>query len=228
MKVNEIPKGAASGFRSFPVAPVAAAAVLASLSCPASADEPALPELEAGSSVFWSASTGGSADTFRERVVLTGDDWVLYQSIFDTEEDEAMSPDSLFLLYGGIDYRSCFDTPLPTEAERDAIKALRPFSEGATVELASLEDDPVVRVGAATEYFLMGQTHPAHEVLIDYGDEDLNEKLVVLDDYPLTVVIDWDDSSQDRVMMVSGAKTTKITPPTASQLGACAAILDEY
>ena len=85
MKVNEIPKGAASGFRLFPVAPVAAAAVLASLSCPASADEPALPELEAGSSVFWSSSTGGSADTFRERVVLTGDDWVLYQSIFDTD-----------------------------------------------------------------------------------------------------------------------------------------------
>ena len=217
-----------TGARSFPVASVAAVAALTCLSWPASAEEPGLPELEAGSSIYWSSTFDGSADAFRERVILTGDDWVLYQSIFDTGEEEVISPDSLFLLYGGIDYRSCFDTPLPTEAERDAIKALRPFSEGATVELASLEDDPVVRVGAATEYFLMGQTHPAHEVLIDYGDEDLNEKLVVLDDYPLTVVIDWDDSSQDRVMMVSGAKTTKITPPTASQLGACAAILDEY
>lgn len=225
MSVNGFSDG---GAISSPIAPVAALAVLACLSWPAAADEPGLPELEAGSSVFWTSSNNGSMDTFRERVVLTGDDWVLYQSIYDSEEDEEMSPDSLFLLFGGIDYRSCVEAPLPTEAERDAIKALRPFTEGATVELASLEDGPVVKVGAATEYFLMGKTYPAHEVLIDYGDASLDEKLVILDDYPLTVVIDWDESSQDRVMMVSGAKATKITPPTASQLGACAAILDEY
>lgn len=187
-----------------------------------------IPAVEAGTSLHWTSNSGGSAGDFRERVVAAGDDWVLYESVIDDSwgMDGATPAENLFLLFSGIDYRSCLDSKLPTDEERDALIALRPFTPGDTVELASLDTRPTVTVGEAEDYFLMGANRPAHRINFKFADgETPDENLLVLDDADITVVIDWEDGSRDRVMAVRSGGTA----PTFSDadLGMCAPILKE-
>ena len=183
--------------------------------------------IEPGASVYWASVYEGGSDPFRERVVATGKDWVIYQTIFEGDEDKSPSSDDSFVLFSGIDYRGCAEGPLANEAERKAIAALRPFKAGDTVELGSMTQKPVLRVGEATDVFLMGQKRAAHDILIDYEDDELDERLVVLDELPLTVKIEWAENTEDRVMLVSGPKNTELKPIDAGQLGVCAALLGE-
>lgn len=219
------------GARGMGQAPAAFTGLAFAMAMPlaAGAEGTGLPEIEAGSSVFWTSYTDGSATSFRERVIAVGEDWVLYESVFeDSYYEPEASSENYFLLFGGIDYRSCYDTPQPSKAERRALKALRPFREGETVELTSLEEKAVVTVGEATEIFLMGQYRPAHRLRIAQEDESADdENLIVLDEVDLTVGIDWDAESRDRVTLFTRAKSK--TPPefTEAELGTCASILNE-
>ena len=189
-----------------------------------------LPELEAGASIFWATSAGVSENTFRERVVAVGEDWVLYESLFEdawTDEDTPVA-ERLFLLFSGIDYRGCHEDPLPTPEERAALKSLRPVTPGDKVEIGSLDSAPVITVGEPVEYYLMGKTHPAHRIMLDHqGDDMTDENLVVLDEADLTVVIDWDDESRDKVMSIMRAKREPAAAYTDIELGTCAPIMNE-
>ena len=207
---------------------LAGLALLGLASPAAIADGTPIPTIEAGTSVYWTSNFGGSVSDFRERVVAVGDDWVLYESIVDDSWDteDAAPAENLFLLFSGIDYRSCLDSKLPTREERDALIALRPFTPGDTVELTSLDNRPTVTVGEAEEYFLMGANRPAHRINFNFADDETpDENLLVLDDADLTVLIDWGDDGRDRVMAVRSGGT----PQTFSDadLGVCAPILKE-
>lgn len=192
----------------------------------AAAQQNNLPELDVGSSIFWSTIYDGTASSFRERLIASGDDWQIFHSIYEGMEDEPLGPESLFVVYSGIDYRSCGDGALASADERKAVAGLWPLTEGASVALTTLEDPITIHVGEPTEFYLMGQTHPAHTIQIEYGDQDLNEQIVVLDELPLTVRMDWDETSWDKVMSVSGPKTATLETPTAAELGICAALLE--
>lgn len=199
----------------------------AALPFAAAAEDASTPAPQPGASVFWNSVSDGSTSTFRELVIATGEDWVLYESKFDDawELEDMTVTDNLFLLFSGIDYRSCTDGPLPSAEEREALKSLRPFKKGDTVELATLEAKPVVKVGEGLNYFLMGQMRPAHKIHIDYEDDESDENLVVLDDTNLTVAIDWDETSRDRVMSVTSGNPDAPIGFTEEELGVCAPLL---
>ena len=184
---------------------------------------PGLPDVGGGSIVYWSSAYEGSSDQYHERILATGDDWVLFKSEFDDDFVETETSD-LFMIFSGTEYRACDET-MPTAEERQALAALFPLEEGATVALTSDDGDRTVRVGAATNYFLMGQMHPAHEVFMEFEDEEQNHKLVVLDEKPFTVAIDWNETSSDRVMSITSPKEAPRSGQTAEDLGNCAAFL---
>ncbi|MEQ9315053.1 MAG: hypothetical protein RLN72_04320 [Henriciella sp.] len=200
---------------------------LSALPFAAAAEEASPPAPQTGSSVFWNSVSSGSQSTFRELVIATGEDWVLYESKFEDawEFDDMTVTDNLFLLFSGIDYRSCTDGPLPSVEEREALSSLRPFKVGDTVELTTLEGAPVVKVGEAVNYFLMGEMRPAHKIHIDYEDDESDENLVVLDEMDLTVAIDWDETSRDKVMSVTSGNPDAPIGFTEEELGVCAPLL---
>ncbi|MGB3627406.1 MAG: hypothetical protein WA989_16355 [Henriciella sp.] len=203
-------------------------AVVAIVSGPfaATAEDAPLPALEPGSSVFWNSIYEGGQSTFREIVVAAGDDWVLFESKFDDQwSEDVTAAENLFLVFSGIDYRSCADGPLPSREERAAVKALRPFKAGDTVELTTPEGSPTVTVGEAENYFLMGEMRPAHKIFVDFEDDEFDENLVVLDDMDLTVAIDWDEQSRDKIMSVTSGKPGAATGFTEEELGICAPLL---
>ena len=204
----------------------AALAMLALAAPGALAQAAPLPGLEAGGSIFWVTQFEGGSDRYRERIVEIGPDWILYETLSDYEDDMAGPGENMFLIFSGIEFRGCEDDDFPTREERDAMAALYPFTEGASAELNASGDARTVRVGEATEFFLMGAQRKAHKVMIDFGDEELDEELTILDDAPLTVRIDWTDSGEDRVLAIYSASDTPLPEPTADDLGACAGFLE--
>lgn len=202
-------------------------ASMALLPFAAQAEASSLPALEPGASLFWNSVYEGSPSNFRERVVAAGEDWVLYETRFEDDwGDDTSLTENLFLLFSGIDYRSCLDGPLPSDAERAALRALRPFKEGDTVELTTVDGSPTVKVGEAVAFFLMGGMRPARRIFIDHEDDTSDENLVVLDEVDVTVAIDWGDKSRDKLMAITSGKADA---PTFSQeeLGICAPLLFE-
>jgi len=171
-----------------------------------------------GSSLYWaSVFEGSSADGFREKVLRVASDAELFRS---GEEDDFLDESSFFALFSGILFRSC-DQDMPTAEERDALAGLWPLTEGDEVSITS-DGGATVIIGAPTQYFLMGAERAAHHVEIKYDtsteEENFDEKLIVLDDLKLTVQIDWDDTSIDKVMLVTRAKEQEPLSPEALTL----------
>lgn len=193
---------------------------------PAAAQD--IPDVEAGISLFWTSNYEGSESSFRERVVAAGDDWAIYQTLLDDELSDVAGAEVFYVLFSGIDYRDCSGDPMPGDAERAALAALFPLQEGAVIEETSYPGNPVIRVGGAQDFFLMGETVSAHEVVMDYAENDEDnedETLIVLSDRPYTVAVDWGDRGMDRVMLIAQSDETPDVP-AQDLLGTCAALLN--
>lgn len=187
-----------------------------------------MPDPQAGVSLFWMSHYEGDNSSFRERIVASGDGWALYESLWDDGLDDETGPDDYFVLFGGIDYRSCADDEMPSEADREAIAALTPYIEGAEASLESMSGSPTIRVGAAVDFFLMGETVAAREIVIDYPEDTedkTDEALTVLESHPYTIKIDWGENSLDRVMLIA-TSAEPVETPDAGVLGSCAALLN--
>lgn len=188
-----------------------------------------IPAPEAGVSLFWASNYDGDNSSFRERVVAAGDNWAIYESIWEDPyaEDTEPGPSDYFAMFDGIDFRSCSDSEMPTEDERNALSALRPFEEGAEIVMTSLDGSPTIRVGAAVDFFLMGQTVQARKVTLDFPDDaedKTDEALTVLENHPYTVEVDWAEHGVDRVMLIA-ASDTPVEMPSTEMLGNCASLL---
>ena len=189
-----------------------------------------LPAPEAGVSLFWASNYTGDNSSFRERVVAAGEDWAIYESLWDTPYDDGVEPGpgDYFAMFNGIDYRSCSEDEMPSEAERAGLSALRPFEEGTELVLTSLDASPSIRVGAAVDFFLMGKTVQGREVVLDFADDaedKTDEALTVLENDPYTVKLDWGEDGIDRVMLIAQSDTP-VETPTAEMLGNCASLLN--
>ena len=174
--------------------------------------------------MFWISNYDGTADQYQEKLIAKGDDFAIYHNISEWNDGE---PSDYFALFDGIYYQTC-DLDMPTDEERAALTALRPFEPGAQVEITS-GDDARVTVGEAKDFFLMGRNWPAHEMSLSYKNEDgdSEETITVLDDLPLTVAIKWDENSQDTAMLVTRAKA-ELTPEINQDLiGNCASLLKD-
>ena len=187
-----------------------------------------VPEPVPGVSLFWSSHYQGDTSSFRERIVATGEDWAIYETLWDEDFGVEPGPGDYFALFSGIDYRGCNGDSMPTDAEREGLAALLPFEEQAEFVATSAEGSPTIRVGAAVDFFLMGETFAAREVVFDFDDNDeerTDETLTVLEDYPYTVKLDWDENSIDRVMLIASSDQP-IEIPDADMLGTCSVLLN--
>ncbi|HIG23320.1 MAG TPA: hypothetical protein EYG02_03900 [Henriciella marina] len=189
-----------------------------------------IPDVEAGVSLFWVSHYDSYDSSYRERIVAAGEDWAIYESLMDDgmAEPGTSGPGDFFVLFSGIDYRSCSEDQMPDTDERARLSALFPLTEGSVMEESSYSGNPVIRVGAAQDFFLMGETRTANEVLIDYPESEADaedEKLIVLADIPYTVALDWGESGKDRVTLIAQSDETQDVP-APEQLGNCAALLN--
>lgn len=143
-----------------------------------------------------------------------------WASLYDGNSD----PSDYHVLFSGIYFATC-DTEMPSQAERDALAALRPLSEGARIEITS-GDGASFTVGAPTTAFLMGRDRPAHLVSGIYAGDDAEdettETLVVLDRAPLTASVDWQDEGRDKMMLVTQPRPDRVEPLDTDLIGNCA------
>lgn len=176
-----------------------------------------------GSITYWASSYDGSVERFQEQVLAQGDGFKLYKMHDDYLIGE---PSDYYALFSGIFYAGC-DQELPTAEERARIKELYPLETGKSVEIGS-PDLIKIEVEAATEMFLMGQTWPAHKIKIDYQGEDASqENITVLDQVPLTVRVDWEEDSQDTLVLVTSPTPQSPAPLDPDLIANCASLLNE-
>ncbi|MEM6557787.1 MAG: hypothetical protein AAF642_18015 [Pseudomonadota bacterium] len=175
-----------------------------------------------GSMLFWTSAQDGNADRFRETLLIEGDDFAIFQTKSDwTTGDET----DYFALFSGIYYNTC-DLEMPNSDERAALAALWPLTEGDTVEIAT-EQGATFEIGAATEFYLMGKRHAAHEISISYlGDDASEETAIVLDDVPMTVAVNWEGGGRDSATLVTRPKSVASTPVDTDLIGTCASLLN--
>lgn len=202
----------------------AALAFLALSSGAASSQAVEALDLGPGSQVFWINNYDGGLDHFQEKLVGQAGDVGVYKNVYDGVEE---SPSEYFALFSGIYYITC-DDEMPSQDEQDAMAALRPFEAGKTLVVASGNDAEIVIV-EPTEFFLMGRSWPAHTLQLTYGNDDerSTETISVLDDYPLTVQIDWEDNSKDTAMLVTRSKDMAQIDADEDLIGNCAGLLKE-
>jgi len=195
------------------------------LASSASAGEEASLPFGEGSTVYWTLAYDGGSDRLIERALISGDDFMIFQTVGDTAVGDASD---YFALYSGIDYRTCDETQATAE-ERAALAALWPLEPGKSAKITSYDDTALtVRVGEASAFFLMGQMWPAHQLTLDYeSEEETDEELIVLDQLPISVSLKWDATSLDTVTLVT--KPSPVALPDLSQetIGECAALLNE-
>lgn len=197
------------------------AAIFASGAATAAPDD-ALP-MGPGSNIYWASAYDGGSDNFREALLEQGEDFAIFQSISDWAEG---GPADYFTLFSGVFYVPC-DADMPTPEERESIAGLYPLTTGNTASVAT-GDGASFTVGEATEFFLMGRSRPAHEIHSTYaGDEPSEETIIVLDDTPLTVVIQWDESSRDSARLITSPKSVASTRVDTDLIGTCASLLNK-
>lgn len=186
----------------------------------AAPDQPV--SLGPGSVVFWTSAQDGNADRFRETLLIEGEDFAIYQ----TESDWAAGDETdYFALFSGIYYNTC-DLEMPNAEERDALAALWPLTEGDTAEIAT-DQGASVEIGEASEFFLMGKRHAAHQISISYlGEEASEETVFVLDDVPMTVAVHWEGGGRDSATLVTRPKSVASTPVDTDLIGTCASLLN--
>lgn len=173
--------------------------------------------------VYWVSASDGSTDRFQERLIAEKDDAQIYQTISDWQAEDASD---YFALFSGIHFVSC-DEGMPTAEERDKVAGLWPLTEGAVVELTS-GDGATFEVKEPLDFFLMGKTYPAHIVSGKYGgDEPSEEDLVILDEAPLTVRIDWEDGGRDTATLVTRPPAVASPLEDLDSIGNCASLLNE-
>ena len=171
-----------------------------------------------GSYIFWTSAYDGGSDRYQEQLIAQKDDVQLFKTM---NEYSAGDESDYFALFSGI-YITLCDTEMPTADERSAIADLWPLTPGAAVEIKS-GDGAKIEVGEPTQYYLMGQYHPAHLVTgTYYGDEESSETLTILDNVKLTVGIDWDEGSKDRAMLVTKPNAVASTEVDTDLIGTCA------
>ena len=181
------------------------------------------PSMGPGSSIYWTSASGGSADRFRDTLLVQGDDFAL----FKTESDWSAGDETdYYALFSGIYYNTC-DLEMPTDEERTALAGLWPLAEGKKVEIAS-DSGATFEVGASAEYFLMGEMRAAHEIKGTYlGDDPSEETIYVLDDLPLTVAVHWPEGGRDSVTLVTRPKSVASIPVDTDLIGTCARLLNK-
>ncbi len=201
-------------------------ATVASLFPSALAETDAALPLGVGSTLYWHSHFDGSNDTYVEKLIAEGSDFQIYLA---TNEFSEGGPSDYFALFSGIDFRSC-DEDMPTPEERAAVAAMWPLETGKSANIFVTSDNPAkVEVGNESHSFLMGRTLPAHYVTIDYenNDEVEDEKILVLDDTPLTSEINWSESSRDTLTLVTKPRSDTAYDVSEETIGTCAALLTE-
>ena len=176
----------------------------------------------------WTSHYDDYSSGFREMIVAAGDDWAIYQSLFDDDPAHEVGADDYYIVFSGIDYRACVEAELPDEAEREALAALA-LGEQQVLEDSSIQGNPAVRAGEEVDFFLMGETVTAREIVIDFAEDDednTDQTITVLGAHPYTAKIDWGDGTIDRLMLIAEAETVPDMPP-AELLGDCAAFLNK-
>lgn len=175
-----------------------------------------------GTVVYWTSAYDGGSSNFRENLIAQGDDFQL----FVTEGEWA--PGGLedhFALFSGIYFAAC-DQRMPTAEERSDLAGLWPLTTGQQVEIAT-GDEATLKVGAATEVFLMGETRAAHIVNSVYrGDDPSEEDLLILDNTPLTVGVLWEDGTKDRATLVTKPNSVASMPVDTDLIGNCASLIN--
>ena len=212
------------------MARAAIASIILAIAAPAlPAAGQGIPDVEAGVSLFWVSHYEGYDSSYRERIVAAEEDWAIYQLLEDERlsESDEVGPYDFYVLFSGIDYRSCSDDEMPDEAERGRLAALFPLTEGSVMEETTYTGSPVIRVGAREDFFLMGETVSANEVVFDYPEdaEHEDEIVFVLSDKPYTVALDWGEIGKDRVTLIAQSDDT-LEAPSPDMLGKCAALLN--
>lgn len=199
-----------------------AAALIAGAS--AAADEKNSLAVGPGSYIYWTSAYDGGSEQYQEKMIAEGDGFAVYQSVNDYQSSDASD---YFALFSGTYFTTC-DAEMPTEEERKALAALLPFTAGQSVEITS-GDGARVEIGAATEFFLMGKTWPAHKVAYAYADGDgtTDEDVIVLDQVPVTVSIRWDESSVDAVTLVTRPKSEFEPDLSEDTIGNCASLFNQ-
>ena len=188
------------------------------------AQEHTLPEFGAGSSLFWVSAHEGGSDHITETLIAQGDGFEIFRS---ESEYSGAQPADHFAVFHGISVHSCQDT-MPSARERAALARLWPLSEGDTLKIGG-ESPATIQIKAPTEFFLKGQTLPAHQVEYDYHDNSdfEDEALVVLDDIPLTVVVKWSEVNTDRLTLVRRPNKDRSFDLNRETIGNCASLLAE-
>ena len=202
-----------------------AAGLISSFPSALAETETALP-LGPGSTLFWQSIFDGDSDKFSEKVIAEGEDFKIYQSNTDFSDG---GPADFFALFSGIDFRSC-DDEMPTPEERIAVAALWPLEAGKTANIFVTSDNlATIEIQETTDFFLMGQTFPAHAVKIDYqnNEEVEDEALVILDGTELTVRINWSETSRDTLSLVTKPRPGAVYDVSEEAIGTCAALLTE-
>ncbi|GAB5458446.1 MAG: hypothetical protein Hens3KO_14760 [Henriciella sp.] len=203
------------------------AVIIAALAClmtsPAIGQEVPL-DLAPGSNIYWLNGYEGGYDQSREQLIALGDDFAIYKTISEYLTGDVSD---YFALFSGIDYRTC-DGDMPTADERRALSDLWPLTEGGSAQI-SLPELATIEVGAATEFYLMDKRLPAHNVTIDYSDNEntQDEALIVLDQIPVTVAIRWSETEKDTATLITGPKPEFTADLSEETIGSCAGLLKE-
>lgn len=175
-----------------------------------------------GSHIYWASVYDGGSDNYRETLLVEGEDFALYQMVSDWAQGDT---NDYFALFSGIYYAPCEDD-MPTAQEREAIAGLYPLNPGDKVEIVS-NGGASFTVGEATEFFLMGRPRAAHQIdVVHAGDDPSEEAIVVLDDTPLTVAIQWDESARDLARLVTSPKSVASTRVDPDLIGSCASLMN--
>lgn len=179
-----------------------------------------------GSVIYWASLYDGNSDRYHEELMVDLGDAHIYASDEAYRNGDASDYHALF---SGIYFATC-DTQMPTPAERAALAALWPLSEGARIEITS-GGGASFTVGAPTTAFLMGRDHSAHIVSGIYpGDaeeEETTETLVVLDRAPLTASVDWQGEGREKMLLVTRPRPDRVEPIDTDLIGNCAQLLIE-
>lgn len=180
------------------------------------------PSMGPGSTVYWTSAHDGNVDRFRETLVFQGEDFVLFKTNGDWGAGDETD---YFALFSGIYYNTC-DLEMPTTEERAALAALWPLTEGNKLEITT-DQGTAFEVGAPIDYYLMGKAHSAHTITVAYkGEEPSGETIIVLDDLPVTVAVDWEEGGRDSVTLVTKPKSVASTPVDTDLIGTCASLLN--
>lgn len=178
--------------------------------------------VQPGSSIFWTSAYDGGSDNFRETVIAQGDDFEIYRNDGDWSDGGVADH---FALFSGIYFASC-DTEMPSAEERTEIAGLWPLTSGASVELSN-GNGTRFEIGVSQEFFMMGKTWAAHTITGTYsGDEPSEEALIVLDEFPLTVAVHWEDGTKDTATLVTKPTSVASTLIDTDLIGNCASLLN--